>query len=48
MSDGSMDGKGSADPIGISIGICAYNEEANIERTLRSLFSQESGVYALD
>ena len=34
--------------IPITVGICAYNEEANIERTLRSLFSQESGVYALD
>ena len=34
--------------IPITVGICAYNEEANIERTLRSLFSQESGVYSVD
>ena len=40
MSDGSMDGKGSADPIGISIGICAYNEEGIIERSIRSIYDQ--------
>ena len=34
--------------IPITVGICAYNEEANIERTLRSLFSQERGVYSVD
>lgn len=29
-----------ADPIEISIGICAYNEDQNIERSIRSIYSQ--------
>ncbi len=32
---------GSRDTLPITIGICAYNEEKNIERTIRTIFTQE-------
>ena len=35
------------DRIPIAIGICAYNEEKNIERTIRSIFRQRESVYEL-
>ena len=34
--------------IPITIGICAYNEEKNIERTIRSVFMQEQQCYSID
>lgn len=34
--------------IHITVGICAYNEEKNIERTIRSVFRQTSSQYELD
>ncbi len=33
-----------ADKIPITIGICAYNEEKNIERTVRSIFNQKCQI----
>ncbi len=38
----------SGEKIPITIGICAYNEERNIERTIRSIFRQHDTVYSLE
>ena len=34
-------------PIPITIGICAYNEENNIERTIRAIFTQKTDGYKI-
>lgn len=34
--------------IQVTVGICAYNEATNIEATVRSLYSQRQGCFAID